>query len=291
LIQDFLIKLLVNTRTRYLILLILLSLLAYQCSILFWSLYSVSSSGLFAHQIQIVNVSQSTIQAPSYLQKAGLIKQGFLFGQPAAANVKLVESELAPETQLKYKLRGIYFSEITEKSNAIVEVEVNNSQLYRINDALADNVVVAAIEKEHILINRYGKLERLNLEKPAILGTQQQLLNARAVNSLTSVGSRDLLRNYRQTYASNPMALAQRFQSIPVQQNGKNIGFKLKGLKGESLLGKLNFQDSDVFTKINGIGLDKPFQALDALKSLTTADNVTVTILRDGREQTLDFSL
>jgi type II secretory pathway component PulC len=51
------------------------------------------------------------------------------------------------------------------------------------------------------------------------------------------------------------MALAQRFQSIPVQQNGKNIGFKLKGLRGEKLLGKLNFQDSDIFTKINGIGL------------------------------------
>jgi type II secretion system protein C len=290
LFQDFLIKLLVNTQTRYLIVLILLSLLAYQCSILFWSLYPVSSSGFFAHQTQVISGSQSTIQAPSYLQKAGLIKQGFLFGKPAADNVKLVESALAPETQLKYKLRGIYFSEITEKSNAIVEVEVNNSQLYRINDTLADNVVVAAIEKEHILINRYGKIERLNLEKPAILDSQQ-LANARAVNSITAEASRNLLRNYRQTYVSNPMALAQRFQSIPVQQNGKNIGFKLKGLKGESLLGKLNFQDSDIFTKINGIGLDKPFQALDALKSLTTADNVTVTILRNGREQTLDFSL
>ena len=57
------------------------------------------------------------------------------------------------------------------------------------------------------------------------------------------------------------------------------------------LLDELNFQDSDIFTKINGIGLDKPFQALEALKSLTTANSVAVTILRNGREQTLDFSL
>jgi type II secretion system protein C len=167
---------------------------------------------------------------------------------------------------------------------------VNDSQLYRINDALADNIVVAAIEKEHILINRYGKLERLNLEKPADIVTRQGM-NARAINNAASIANSNLLRNYRQTYASNPLALAQRFQSIPVQQNGKNIGFKLKALRGENLLDKLSFQDSDVFTRINGIGLDKPFQALEALRSLTTANSVSVTILRNGREQTFDFSL
>jgi general secretion pathway protein C len=290
LFQGFLIKLLVNSQTRYLLLLILLSLLAYQVSILFWNLYPISSNGLSAVQNQVLNISQSTTKAPSHLQKAALIKQTFLFGKASVVNAKSVEVELAPETQLRYKLRGIYFSETAEESNAIVEITVNNSQLYRIDDTLAANIVVAAIEREHILIDRYGKLERLNLEKPAIIGTQNGS-NARATSTVSSTTDRNLLRNYRQTYANNPMALAQRFQSIPVQQNGKNIGFKLKGLRGEKLLGKLNFQDSDIFTKINGIGLDKPFQALDALKSLTTANNVTVTILRNGREQTLDFSL
>jgi general secretion pathway protein C len=241
-------------------------------------------------QNQVKTASQPIIQPPSYIQQADLIKQGFLFGKAAVVRVKTVESTLAPETQLKYKLRGIYFSDIAERSTAIVEIKVNESYLYRIDDSLADNIVVAAIEKEHILINRYGKLERLNLVKPEVFGTKQGG-NARASNSLSSIANSNLLRNYRQTYASNPLALAQRFQSIPVQQNGKNIGFKLRALRGENLLDKLNFQDSDIFTKINGIGLDKPFQALEALKSLTTADSVTVTILRNGREQTLDFSL
>jgi general secretion pathway protein C len=290
LLQDFLIKLLTNTRARYLILLILLSVLAYQSSILFWSLYPVSSNGLFASQNQVITARQSITKQPSYLQKADLIKQVFLFGKAAVVGVKPAELESAPETQLKYKLRGIYFSDIAKKSTAIVEIKVNDSQLYRIDDTLADNIVVAAIEREHILINRYGKIERLNLEKPAAISMQQRA-NAKVSNSASSVANSHLLRNYRQTYANNPLALAQRFQSIPVQQNGKNIGFKLKALKGENLLTKLNFLKSDIFTKINGIGLDKPFQALDALKSLTTANSVTVTILRNGREQTLDFSL
>ena len=289
-LQDLLIKLLTNSQIRYLTLLILLSVLAYQLSILFWSLYPVSSSGHLAAQNQVTIARQLVSHQPSHFQKADLIKSVFLFGRIEEVNVKPVESKLAPETQLKYKLRGIYFSDLADKSTAIVEIKVNNSQLYRIDDSLADNIVVAAIEREHILINRYGKLERLNLEKPAVIDTQQGLAS-KASNSASSIANSNLLRNYRQTYASNPLVLAQRFQSIPVQQNGKNIGFKLKALRGESLLDKLNFQDSDIFTKINGIGLDKPFQALDALKSLTTANNVTVTILRNGREQTLDFSL
>ena len=87
------------------------------------------------------------------------------------------------------------------------------------------------------------------------------------------------------------MALAKRFQAIPVQENGKNIGYKLRALRGEQLLRKLNLQQDDVFVEINGIGLDKPFQALDALKSLTTAKSVALTVMRNGNRETIDFSL
>ena len=87
------------------------------------------------------------------------------------------------------------------------------------------------------------------------------------------------------------MALAKRFQAIPVQENGKNIGYKLKALRGERLLKNLDLQPNDVFVAINGIGLDKPFQALDALKSLTTANSVSVTVMRNGNRESFDFNL
>ena len=93
-------------------------------------------------------------------------------------------------------------------------------------------------------------------------------------------GSDDLVED---KYSSSGM--------VSVFRNGKNIGFRLKALRGESLLKKLNFNENDVFTKINGISLDKPFQALDALKSLTTASSVSVTIRRNGNEETMDFSM
>lgn len=288
--QDHLIKLLVDIRLRYLILLILLTLLAYQISILFWNLYPVSVGN--SVQGQTVMANQSATQPPSFMQQANSIKQAFLFGKAeTAVQIKPASIEPAPETQLKYKLRGIYFSDVANTSSAIIEIKVNDSKIYRIGDELADNIVIASIEREYILINRYGKLETLNLEKPLVIDQPRVTGSAGIISSATALANSTLLRNYRKTYTSNPLALAQRFQSIPIQENGKNIGFKLKALRGERLLEKLNFQDSDIFTKINGIGLDKPFQALEALKSLSTANGVTVTILRNGREQTLDFSL
>jgi len=108
--------------------------------------------------------------------------------------------------------------------------------------------------------------------------------------SSSSSASR-VLQSYKRRYADHPLALAKRFQAIPVSENGRNIGYKLKALRGERLLKKLNLQRDDVFVAVNGIGLDKPFQALDALKSLTTAENVTLTIIRNGNRETLEFNL
>lgn len=277
-------------RIRYATLLALLMLLAYQFAILFWNLYPVATVADTGMQSQAAVIKPAVTRQVSYLDQAQVIKQAFLFGKAEVNIPAPVKVEQAPETELKYKLRGIYFSDIRERSSAIVEVKANDSKLYRVDDELADNIVVAAIEKTHILINRYGKLERLNLEKPIIAAGQTGAVNT--INTATTaLENSALLRNYRQRYEKNPMALAQRFQSIPVQENGKHIGFKLKALGGERLLKQLDFQDSDVFIKVNGIGLDQPFQALEALKSLTTAQTVSVTILRNGREQTLDFSL
>ena len=121
-------------------------------------------------------------------------------------------------------------------------------------------------------------------------GGNSAFINTRLANP-NAIANTALLRSYKKRYVSNPLALAKRFQAIPVQENGQNIGFRLRALRGESLLKRLGFKDTDIFVEINGIGLGKPFQALDALKSLTTASSVSVTILRDGNKETMNFGM
>jgi type II secretion system protein C len=223
----------------------------------------------------------------NFQQQASAIGRAFLFGKAQQKQEVVQVVEQAPQTQLNYKLRGVYFSPDKRLSSAIVETRPNDSQHYLLDQELADKIILAGIEKDHILINRYGKLERLNLVKPIALKNQA---GKQSVGGGTANQSA-LLRSYKKRYTSNPMALATRFQAIPVQQDGKNIGFKLKALRGESLLKKLNFEPNDVFTAVNGVALKNPFEAMDALKSLVTAKSISVTFMRNGAEQTQDFRL
>ena len=283
---DLLFRVLGDKWLRLVVLLLVLAALAHQVSLVIWQFIPTPEQAATQQRAQVVRSGATAKPGASFQQQANAIGRAFLFGKAEVEVVEVVVEE-APETQLGYKLRGVYFSPDERLSSAIVEVKPNKSQHYLINDEFADKITLAGIEQDHILINRYGKIERLNLQK-RLPPTGQDLSNAAAGGSASQSA---LLRSYRKRYTSNPMALATRFQAIPVQQDGKNIGFKLKPLRGESLLKKLNFEADDVFTAVNGVALKNPFEALDALKSLTTAGNISVTFMRNGAEQTQDFKL
>ncbi len=278
-----------DRRLRIVVLLVLLAALAQQVALAFWHLYPLPDATRPATSGPIVRPTGTIQGSVDPVQQASAISSAFLFGKLEVEQV-IEQVEEAPETRLNYKLRGIYYSLEPRLSLAIVEVKPNDTQVYMIDDELADNITLAAVEEDHILLNRYGKLERLNLQKP--LPSNQRAASSRALGGgVGNVQQTALLRSYKKRYASNPMALATRFQAIPVQQDGKNVGFKLKALRGESLLRRLDFEPDDVFTAVNGVSLRNPFEALDALKSLTTAQSVSVTFLRNGTELTQDFEL
>jgi type II secretion system protein C len=283
---DLLFKVLGDKWLRLVVLLLVLAALAHQLSLVIWQFIPTPEQAATQQRAQVVRSGTTAKPGANFQQQANAISKAFLFGK---AEVKAAEVavEEAPETQLGYKLRGLYFSPDERLSSAIIEVKPNKSQHYLINDELADKITLAKIEQDHILINRYGKLERLNLQQ-RVPPVGQGLATATAGGSAHQAA---LLRSYRKRYTSNPMALATRFQAIPVQQDGKNIGFKLKALRGESLLKKLKFEADDVFTAVNGVALKNPFEALDALKSLTTAESISVTFMRNGAEQTQNFKL
>ena len=285
--SDMLFKVLGDGRLRLAVLLVLLAALAQQISLVIWQLVPTPEQPAATQITQTASNTASNKTGANFQQQSAAIGRAFLFGK-AETQVAVAQVEEVVETKLGDKLLGIYFSPDERLSSAIIEVKPNQSKHYLLDDELAENITLARIEPDHILISRYGKLERLNLQKRDIPNGQAAIGGAA---SGVSAGQTALLRSYKRRYSSNPMALATRFQAIPVQQDGKNIGFKLKALRGESLLKKLNFEDDDVFTAVNGVSLKNPFEALDALKSLTTASNVSVTFMRNGAEQTLDFQI
>ena len=288
--QDIFIRILGDRWLRLVVLLVLLAALAQQVALVFWQVYPMPETVQAVTSGPIVRPQNPIQTGANPQQQASQIGKSFLFGKIEVEQVVEVQVEEAPETRLNYKLRGTYASPVTALSMAIIEVKPNDSQVYLIDSELADNITLAAVEADHVLLNRYGKLERLNLQKP-VPGKTQQRAATRATGTVGNASQTALLRSYKKRYASNPMALATRFQAIPVQQDGKNVGFKLKALRGESLLRRLNFEPDDVFTAVNGVSLSNPFEALDTLKALSTAQSISVTFMRNGAEVTQDFEL
>jgi len=284
---DLIFRVLGDRWLRTLALLLILGALAHQISLVVWQFVPLPEQANSQPFTAVAPVVGSSDSGANFQQQASAISRAFLFGKVVVEErVEVVVD--APQTQLNYKLRGVYFSPDESLSSAIVETRPNDSRHYLLGDELADKITLAQIEADHILIDRYGKLERLDLQKPEALRGQQ---TSSAGITGGSANQTALLRSYKRRYTSNPMALATRFQAIPVQQDGQNIGFKLKALRGESLLKKLKFEPDDVFTAVNGVALKNPFEALDALKSLTTANSISVTFMRNGAEQTADFRI
>jgi len=288
---DLLFRVLGDKWLRLVVLLLVLAALAQQVALVVWQLVPTEEqAGLLpVAGRQQDSASASAAAGVNYQQQASAIAHAYLFGRAEVQAAVVVEPEEAPETQLNYKLRGTYYSHADRLSVAIIEVKPNQSRHYLVDDELDKNIILTRIEENYVLLNRYGKTERLNLEKRG--DDSGQSLDTVGDQGQASANQTALLQSYKRRYSSNPMALATRFQAIPVQQDGKNIGFKLKPLRGEKLLDSLDFQPDDVFTAVNGVSLQNPFEALDALKSLTTADRVSVTFLRNGTEQTLDFQI
>lgn len=287
-------KILTDNRLIFAVTALLTVFFAYQLSLLAWQIIPLPDEGKEIWTETSVQ-KQSKEKSLSTRQKTNQIASNNLFGNAQKEKQKVVPVQVqdAPESSLNYKIRGIYYS--TDKALASVILQKNNkdTNYYRLGDEIDNKIFIDQIYEDHILISRNnGRIEKLVLEKPK---AQLNKANRTALNSRASARSNPatsrILSSYKRRYADNPLELAKRFQAIPVAENGKNIGYKLKALRGERLLKKLNLQSDDVFVAVNGIGLDKPFQALDALKSLTTAKNVSLTVIRNGNRETLDFNL
>lgn len=286
--SDSWMKLLFDPRLIFAVTLVLVILLAYQLSILVWQVIPQPALA-FNNSSTDRNIVAKVEKRLTTREKVNEISAQHLFGRADKEKPVQVKVQDAPKSSLNYKIRGIYYSTDNALASVILQKNANTTNYYHLGDEIDQSIYISQIEPDYVLISRRGKLEKLILEKPEAKLSAKTA--ARLNANLPVSSSAKVLKSYRRRYENNPMALAKRFQALPVQENGKNIGYKLKALRGESLLRKLNLQPDDVFVEINGIGLDKPFQALDALKSLTTADSVSLTVLRNGNKETMDFNL
>ena len=78
---------------------------------------------------------------------------------------------------------------------------------------------------------------------------------------------------------------------IPHYRQGKPVGFKVVGIRSNSIFRHLGLKSGDVLKSVGGEELTSINKALGLFEKLKTSDNVSIDVERLGKGQTLDYTI
>jgi general secretion pathway protein C len=252
------------------------------------------------------STSQST-PAPASAAPLSIAKW-HLFGNQQ--NPALVHSTGAPATTLKLTLRGTLALPDAKQGMAMIADDHGGESAYKVGDAINDNVKLAEVYTDHVVLTHEGVAETLTLPRPEEHAPVAETKGSRAAGSnfATATGKASSVppgyvppqiangaadfNKATKNLQIDPMQLAKQVHIEPVFENGKIAGARLSGAGDVgALMSRAGLRPSDVVTSINGTALTSlsdPQQFMDNLKSTTS---LQVTVLRDGKPATLTVSL
>ncbi len=220
----------------------------------------------------------------------------------------------APVTRLNLKLRGVYSS---EEEYATAMIEHNRKQdVYRIGSSLpgATGLTLYQIMADRVIMSRNGKYETLYIQdfdgttpstttrlstRPAIQpiepddNAQAEVIEASEGRGVIDKTNDDevtrQLVELRQKL-DDPTALTDVVNMSPVSNDEGFQGFRLAPGSNRELFGRMGLRRNDILTEVNGIAMSDPTAALTIFEQLTSADEITLSVLRGTRELEIRLS-
>ena len=90
---------------------------------------------------------------------------------------------------------------------------------------------------------------------------------------------------------STPEALARSVRIVPAVREGKTVGFKLYGLRNNSIGDLLGFKNGDLVRSIGGRRIDSVDAAIEAYEALRGVDEIVFELERKGEARTLTLRI
>ncbi len=213
------------------------------------------------------------------------ITTAHIFGQANA--VPVVETprqshENLAETRLSLSLKGTMPSTDQASSIAIIADNRNEEKIYFIRDTVTAGATLHAVYADRVVLNRSGTLEVLKLPKEFPKGTRRVRRNATTV-SRTSANPRSI----QNVLTQNVTKLADVIRPTPYYVSGQMQGYRVYPGRDRKQFAALGLRPGDLIKDIDGAALTNPQQATQIFQNLGSAEQVSVTVERNGQPEVL----
>jgi len=214
-----------------------------------------------------------------------------LFGKaPAPGAVATPVPVALPETRLNLVLRGLVAAATPQEGGAIIAADNRTENYYAAGAALPGGATLESIHTDHVIIKRGQTRETLSLPKDQLNAGGR--VNTAALSRSMPTGASLPMRRFRDQLLQNPQTFSDFISIRPHTERGRFTGYTLTPGRNPALFAGTGLKPGDIVTSINGIQLDRPDKALNALRGLSDARQASLTIKRNNQIQNivLDFN-
>ena len=208
-------------------------------------------------------------------------------------------------TSLPIRLVNTIVLQDSIKSIAAVQVRGSADNLTVREGDPVDNVAeIAKIERMRILIknlesgecefaeNEDKVREQMTSKRFNILNPQagKKLMANKATDGIRNVGNHFFIKKALREEAMKDMNnILTQARALQIRNADGSYAFKMTEIIPGSVYSKLNIQDGDVISGINGKRIENINELMNMFGRIKDIDNMSITLTREGQEQTLEY--
>ena len=286
---DQLIKL-ANARLPGIVTAILVVILGWQLASLVWTFVPGSPAGdpiIAAPPAAVMNAGGGSQSAD-----VEAVASAHLFGEANPEDVVVVPldapTEELEETRLALTLKGTMAGTDNRLTAAIIADNRNEEKVYTIGDTIVSGATLHAVYRDQVVLNRNGTLEALKLPKE--LPVSSAPIRQQTTTRRTSAVAQQQGNSVQQALTQNASKLADVIRPTPYFVGGQQQGYRVYPGRNRQQFAALGLRPGDLIKDIDGASLTDPQQAMQIFQNLGTADQVSVTVERNGQSQVLVLS-
>ncbi len=265
--------------------LLLVVLIAWKLAQIIWMLVPGSAGSDVLYQAPIQADGSANRAAPTQANVQA-IAGSHLFGEaaPDSAPPPPDLAENLAETRLSLSLKGTIAATDQRSSVAIIADQSNEDKVYAIGDSIVSGTSLHAVYRDRVVLNESGVLKELNLPRDFPTSSQPVRRNVATTTRTSESEDEDSIQN---VVAQNVTKLADVIRPTPYFVAGQQQGYRVYPGRDRKQFAALGLRPGDLIKDIDGAALTDPQQAMQIFQNLGSADQVSVTVERNGQPEVL----